>query len=78
MYVNTVLALPDELNFVPELRSNAITDFGTHVDQDRLRGAELGNRALWQEKSVQSPVRGLPFKNLIQYEEFEQLSGQVA
>ena len=57
---------------------NAITHFGTHVDQDRLRGAELGNRALRQEKSVQSLVRGLPFKNLIQYEEFEQLSGQVA
>ena len=57
---------------------NAITHFGTHVDQERLRGAELGNRALWQEKSVQSLVRGLPFKNLIQYEEFEQLSGQVA
>jgi len=55
---------------------NALTHYATHVDQtENLREHDLGNRALRQEKSVQSLVRGLPFKNLVHYEEFEQLQG---
>ena len=51
---------------------NALTDYGTHVDTTSIRGADLGQRALRQEKEVQTLVRGSAFKNLINYEEFEQ------
>jgi len=51
---------------------NALTDYGTHVDTTSIGGADLGQRALRQEKKVQDLVRGSAFKNLINYEEFEQ------
>lgn len=51
---------------------NALTHYGTHVDTTSIRGASLGQRALRQEKEVQTLVRGSAFKNLIKYEEFEQ------
>ena len=51
---------------------NALTHYGTHVDPDSLRGAEVGNRALRQEQDVQALVRGKTFKSLIRYDDFEQ------
>ena len=51
---------------------NSLTHYGTHVDKDRLRGAEVGNRALRQEQDVQALVRGKAFKSLIRYDDFEQ------
>ena len=51
---------------------NALTHYGTHVDRDSLRGAEVGNRALRQEQDVQTLVRGPAFKKLINYDDFEQ------
>ena len=51
---------------------NALTHYGTHVDRDSLRGAEVGNRALRQEQDVQTLVRGKAFKSLIRYDDFEQ------
>jgi hypothetical protein len=51
---------------------NSLTHYGTHVDEDRLRGAEVGNRALRQEQDVQALVRGKAFKSLIRYDDFEQ------
>ena len=52
---------------------NSLTHYGTHVDPDSLRGAEHGDRVLRQEKSVQTLVRGKAFKNIIRYDDFEQL-----
>ena len=52
---------------------NMMTHYGTHVDMDSLRGADLGTRALRQERQVQRAVRSPVFKNLINYDEFEQL-----
>ena len=51
---------------------NALTHYGTHVEPDSLRGAEVGNRALRQEQNVQALVRGDAFKKLIRYDDFEQ------
>jgi len=51
---------------------NTLTHYGTHVDRDSLRGAEVGNRALRQEQDVQTLVRGDAFKRLINYDDFEQ------
>ncbi len=51
---------------------NTLTGYGTHVDTTSIGGADLGQRALRQEKQVQTLVRGSAFKNLINYEEFEQ------
>jgi hypothetical protein len=51
---------------------NTLTHYGTHVDRDSLRGAEVGNRALRQEQDVQTLVRGKAFKSLIMYDDFEQ------
>jgi|TARA_R110001583_G_scaffold59627_3_gene177161 hypothetical protein len=51
---------------------NTLTHYGTHVDRDSLRGAEVGNRALRQEQDVQTLVRGKAFKSLIRYDDFEQ------
>jgi len=51
---------------------NTLTHYGTHVDRDSLRGAEVGNRALRQEQDVQTLVRGRAFKSLINYDDFEQ------
>jgi len=52
---------------------NALTHYGTHVDSDSLRGAEIGNVQLRQEQNVQALVRGDAFKKLIKYDDFEQL-----
>jgi hypothetical protein len=49
---------------------NALTHYGTHVDPDSLRGAEVGNRALRQEQDVQALVRGKAFKSLIRYDDY--------
>jgi len=51
---------------------NSLTHYGTHVDRDSLRGAEVGNVQLRQEQNVQALVRGDAFKNLINYGDFEQ------
>ena len=51
---------------------NALTHYGTHVDSDSLRGAEVGNVKLRQEQNVQALVRGDAFKKLIRYDDFEQ------
>ena len=51
---------------------NVLTHYGTHVDPESLRGAEVGNRALRQEQDVQTLVRGKAFKSLIRYDDFEQ------
>ena len=51
---------------------NALTHYGTHIDLESVRGADLGNRALRQEKDVKNLVQGRAFKNLINYDEFEQ------
>jgi hypothetical protein len=51
---------------------NALTHYGTHVDKDSLRGAEVGNVQLRQEQNVQALVRGGAFKKLINYDDFEQ------
>ena len=51
---------------------NALTHYGTHVDQNSLRGAEVGNVQLRQEQNVQALVRGDAFKKLINYDDFEQ------
>mgnify|MGYP003659352657 FL=1 len=51
---------------------NTLTHYGTHVDRDSLRGAEVGNRSLRQEQDVQTLVRGRAFKSLINYDDFEQ------
>ena len=50
---------------------NTLTHYGTHVDDASLRGADVGQRALRQERDVTALVRGQAFKNLVQYEEFE-------
>ena len=51
---------------------NSLTHYGTHVDSDSLRGAEVGNVKLRQEQNVQALVRGDAFKKLIRYDDFEQ------
>ena len=51
---------------------NALTHYGTHVDSNSLRGAEIGNVQLRQEQNVQALVRGDAFKKLIRYDDFEQ------
>jgi len=51
---------------------NCLTHYGTHVDNDSIRGAEIGNVRLRQEQNVQSLVRGSAFKKLIRYSDFEQ------
>tara|TARA_R100000306_G_scaffold62094_1_gene66982 strand:- start:59 stop:973 length:915 start_codon:yes stop_codon:yes gene_type:complete len=51
---------------------NVLTHYGTHVDLDSLRGAAVGNRALQQERDVRTLVQGQAFKNLIDYQGFEQ------
>ncbi len=51
---------------------NCLTHYGTHVDSNSLRGAEVGNVQLRQEKNVQTLVRGPAFKKLIKYDDFEQ------
>mgnify|MGYP003138716721 CR=1 FL=1 len=51
---------------------NTLTHYGTHVDRESLRGADMGNRALRQEQDVQTLVRGRAFKSLIKYDDFEQ------
>ena len=51
---------------------NALTHYGTHVDGNSLRGAEIGNVQLRQEQNVQALVRGGAFKKLIRYDDFEQ------
>ena len=51
---------------------NTLTHYGTHVDGDSLRGAEVGNVQLRQEQNVQALVRGDAFKKLINYDDFEQ------
>ena len=51
---------------------NSLTHYGTHVDRDSLRGAEVGNVQLRQEQNVQALVRGDAFKKLIRYDDFEQ------
>ena len=51
---------------------NALTHYGSHVDIDSLRGADLCNRALRQEKDVKNLVQGKAFRKLIKYDEFEQ------
>jgi hypothetical protein len=51
---------------------NALTHYGTHVDSNSLRGAEVGNVQLRQEQNVQALVRGDAFKKLIRYDDFEQ------
>ena len=51
---------------------NTLTHYGTHVDKDSLRGADLGTRALRQERQVQRLVRSSVWKNLIRHDEFEQ------
>ena len=50
---------------------NTITDYGTHVDTDNIRG-DVGQRAVRQEKDAQTLVRGSAWKDLIKYEELEQ------
>ena len=52
---------------------NALTHYGSHVDIDSLRGADLCNRALRQEKDVKSLVQGKAFRKLIKYDVFERL-----
>ena len=52
---------------------NALTHYGSHVDIDSLRGADLCNRALRQEKDVKSLVQGKAFRKLIKYDAFERL-----
>lgn len=54
---------------------NCLTHYGTHVDNDSIRGAEIGNVRLRQEQNVQSLVRGSAFKKLIRYSDFEQRLG---
>ena len=51
---------------------NTLTHYGTHVDPESLRGAEVGNRALRQEQDVQALVRGEAFKNIIKYDTFQE------
>ena len=51
---------------------NVLTHDGTHVDLDSGRGAAVGNRALQQERDVRTLVQGQAFKNLIDYQGFEQ------
>jgi hypothetical protein len=51
---------------------NSLTHYGSHVDSNRLRGAEVGNVKLRQEHDVQALVRGEAFKKLIRYDDFEQ------
>jgi len=51
---------------------NVLTHYGTHVDLDSGRGAAVGNRALQQERNVRTLVQGQAFKNLIDYQGFEQ------
>ena len=51
---------------------NALTHYGSHVDIDSLRGADLCDRALRQEKNVKNLVQGKAFRKLIKYDEFEQ------
>jgi len=51
---------------------NVLTHYGTHVDPESLRGAEVGNRALRQEQDVQALVRGEAFKNIIKYDTFQE------
>ena len=75
-WLNKMLSLYDEyrrrLGETAYAFYNTMTHYGTHVDADSLRGADLGTRALRQEREVQRAVRSPVFKNLIHYEEFEQ------
>ena len=56
---------------------NALTHYGTHVDTDSIRG-DVGQRAIRQEKDVQTLVRGSAWKSLIRFGDFEQQQLVVA